>query len=372
MQQDTNPAMSGFPHAMKRHHPNHRPVALAALIATTALTFNPAFAQEAVSPPVVQTAPPPAVEPAPAPAPAATSAPVFAPRQEVAQPTPPRPVVTPEATAPEPAAAPVRTSRAPAAKPRAVTPVQRSMPARSVPVAATPVAPTPIAPPPAEATLPAPAPATEPVAAVPEADAPVVADTAPAASERGTMMWLWGALGLGAVALLIGMLVSRRRRDAYALDYGEPSYVAVDESGAPVPEVNLNERPWIRLMLQPTGTASHGDRKTVDYQVIVENEGHVPAHDVRISSFPAGTKASDIVSGLANVNAQTHQLDIAPGGSVPVNGTVTVPEGTDPRLVIDARYPLPDGREGHLAARFGIDVSTSDLEVRVEDVLERV
>lgn len=186
------------------------------------------------------------------------------------------------------------------------------------------------------------------------------------------MMWLWGALGLGAIALLIGLFVSRRRRDAYALDYGEPSYVAVDETGAPVPEVNLNERPWIRLMLQPTGTASNGDRQTVDYQVIVENEGHVPAHDVRISSFPAGTKASDIVSGLAKVTAQTHQLDIAAGGSVPVNGTVTVPEGTDPRLVIDARYPLPDGTEGHLAARFGIDVSSDDLEVRVEDVLERV
>lgn len=357
---------------MKRNLTHYRPVALAALIATTALTFNPAFAQEAVTPPVVQTAPPPAADPAPTP-PASTAAPVFAPSQAVVQPTPPRPVV-PEVATPEPTAAPARATRAAPVKARATAPVTRSAPVRAAPVAA---APAPVTPPaPVENTNPAPlpTPADEPLAAVPETvdTSTPATDTTAETTQPGSMMWLWGALGLGAIALLIGLFVSRSRRNAYALDYGEPAYVAVDESGAPVPEVNLNERPWIRLMLQPTRTESNGNRQTVEYQVIVENEGHVPAHDVRISSFPAGTKASDIVSGLANVTAQTHQLDIAPGGSVPVNGTVTVPEGTDPRLVIDARYPLPDGREGHLAARFGIDVSSDDLEARVEDVLERV
>lgn len=370
--------MSGFPQAMKRKLTHHRPVALAALIATTALTFNPASAQETVAPPVVQ-ATPPAAEPAPAPTPpASTAAPVFGPRQAVVQPTPPRPAPVPEVAAPEPAAAPARATRSERAKARAARPVTRSAPERVIPVAAAPVPATPAAPVENITPAPLPTPADQPPADQSIAAEPETADTiAPATdtaetAQPASMMWLWGVLGLGVIAMLIVLFISRRRRDPYALDYGAPTYVAVDDSGAPMPEVNLNERPWIRLMLQPTRTASNGNRQTVEYQVIVENEGHVPAHDVRISSFPAGTKASDIVSGLANVTAQTHHLDIAAGGSVPVNGTVTVPQGTDPRLVIDARYPLPDGREGHLAARFGIDISSDDLEARVEDVLERV
>jgi hypothetical protein len=48
-----------------------------------------------------------------------------------------------------------------------------------------------------------------------------------------------------------------------------------------------------------------------------------------------------------------------------------VPEGVDPKIVADARYPLPDGGQGRLAALFGIDLSSPEAAAQVEDVLER-
>ena len=145
-----------------------------------------------------------------------------------------------------------------------------------------------------------------------------------------------------------------------------------DETGAPVAEVDLAERPWIRLMLQPTRTEGHGGEMIVEYELTVENEGLVPANDVRVSSFLTGMKSVSLSDALANGQSQTHRVDIAAGSSISLPGKVTVRAGVDPKIVADARYPLPDGGEGHLAARFGIDMSSPESAAEVEDVLERV
>lgn len=349
---------------MKRNQ-IYRPVAMAVLLTATALPLNPALAQvvdQAAPPPVeAPTTAAPAPEPTPAPA---AQAPVFAPRQEVVQPTPPRPVVAPEATA-EPAAAPV------ASKPRQVAKSRMATP-RPVARAASPVAtPVPAAAPVAEPVAPTPPVAAEPISPPPPVEAtPVPETTTPAQLQRDNSLWMWGVAALAGLAALLGFLFFRRsRQDA---GYGSPTYVAVDEEGAPVPEVNLSERPWIRLMLQPIRAEMRGDEQTVDYELIVENEGRVPAHDVRVSSFLTGVKGVSMQPAFVNSQAQTHRIDLEPGASMPLSGKVTVREGVDPKIVADARYPLPDGTEGHLAARFGIDMSTPEPAAEVEDVLERV
>lgn len=53
-------------------------------------------------------------------------------------------------------------------------------------------------------------------------------------------------------------------------------------------------------------------------------------------------------------------------------GSFDARDFADPKLIADARYALPDGSEGHLAAKFGIDLSDPDRPAHVEDVLDRV
>lgn len=183
---------------------------------------------------------------------------------------------------------------------------------------------------------------------------------------------IWVAAAIGMVVALFGFLFLRRRRDEGELVYGTPSYAPVDETGAPMPNVDLAKRPWIRLTLQPTRAQNSGDRQTVDYQLIVENDGMVPAHDVRVSSFLTGAKGSSTAGGLGIDQVKMHHIDVEPGASVPLAGKVTARDGSKPKIVADARYLLPDGGEGHIAARFGIDMSTPEGSAEVEDVLERV
>ncbi len=373
-------AVNRFPNTMKKTHLAH-PVALAVLIAATATPFNYAFAQEAT--PVVA-APPVAPAPTPTPpeaaAPAATPAPVFAPRQEVAQPTPVRPVVVaPEAAAPEqPAAAtPAPTRRivkaapraratvpaapraadrvatravapAVAASPQPLTVDRLSTPANEVPES-TPTAtnPGPPIPPTVEAPL----------------DPPIVAPIA--AEPTRNESWIWIGAAIAAIALLFAGILARRRRSSPGLAYNYPPEAAADPVSA---AIDLDQRPWIRLSLQPMGSETRGDVTIVDYQLIVENEGHVPARDVRVSSFVSGLKEDT----LGNSNAQTHHIDVAAGASVPIAASVTIRNGVEPKIVADARYKLPNGKEGHLAARFAVDISTPEAAAQVEDVLERV
>ena len=375
---------------MKRNRPPYRPVALAALIVAAAAPLNSVFAQDAA--PTVQA--PPVAVPAPTPpAPEAavpTPAPVFAPKQEIAQPTPPRaaapaPVEVESAATDTPAP---RAERAPARRAAAVPAAPR---ARQAARAAAPVA---VAAAPVTQT--SPAEALEQSAQVPSAptvadadgalpgETPVaVPDVAPTSEDAvlvetpstsvGPMLWI--ALAVGLIAILAGFIMRKRRRGRNALVYDtvayEPGTVAAPAPVAATP-IDLQERPWIRLALQPVGSAMENGARVIEYDLIVENEGKVPANDVRVSSFLTGARSSSLIDALANGQAQTHHIDVAAGQSVTLYGKVTAPDGSDPRIVADARYLLPNGTDGHLAARFLIDMSAAQPAVEVEDVMERV
>ena len=349
-----------------------RSAALVALIGATALPLTPLFAQDmtaapaaapAMTAPATSTAAPPVVA-APQAAPAGSDSRSSSLFPKVAVPDM-APAPADSAANDAPASKPVSKARSsPATASHAAQRKLESTPAPMKPVAtatapeAVPATP-PVAPPVAAPVVPSPAPIADQTPAAPVA-APAAAPTAHA-DEKGNPAWVLiaaGAVILAALAGLVGML---RRGKEHVLP--DEDILTQGETAA---AVDLDERPWIRMMLQPVAAESRGDEQTVDYELIIENEGHVPARDVRVSSFLAHGDAA------SNMPAQTRRVDIDPGASVPLPGRITVPDGVDPKIVADARYPLPDGGQGHLAALFGIDLSSPEAAAQVEDVLERV
>ena len=354
------------------------PVATVALIAVSAISFNPANAQDAAP----QTVTPPAAQvPATAPAPQPTaSTPVFTPRQEIVQPLPVKlvpPTIVDEVVAPEPTTA--RASQRPAV-PRnpvavraAAAPVAQTQPPARSTVAATP--------PELNATAPTPIEAAEPL---PVANEPARSDTpVDASAPVRTRSALWIALLALAALVIVGFLFTRNRRNGGRMADDSPIVNDRDEAHA-VPladavaqpnaqtSIDLDARPWIRLSLQPMRGEANGNHQAVDFNLIVENEGHVIARDVQVSSYLTELDKSLIAGAARDAQSTMTRVDIAAGESIIIPGSVSVRAGVDPHLVADARYPLPNGGEGHLAARFGIDMSSSAMEAHVEDVLERV
>ena len=352
-----------------------RSAALVALIGAAALPLNPLLAQDATVAPAPDQ-PPAASAPAmPLPTPPAAVARSAAPAAsgsdsassslfpKVAVPNM-APAVAATASDSQPAAQPLskpRPSHAIAGRSfeRKVEPARA--PAKPVQTAAVPEAVPEV--PPAAAPIAAPAaPAPTPaVAQVPTQPGPVPAAARTThADEKGNPAWVLLAAGAVILAVLAGVVAMLRRRKEHIL---ADEYILPE--GETAAAVALDERPWIRMMLQPVAAESRGEEQTVDYELIIENEGHVPARNVRVSSFLAHGDAASAMP------AQTRHVDIGPGASVPLPGRITVPEGVDPKIVADARYPLPDGSQGRLAALFGIDLSSPEAAAQVEDVLER-
>jgi hypothetical protein len=347
----------------------------------------PAAAQETVTPPTITPAPAPSATPAPspAPAPAATPSIEFAPQAPVVQTAPP-PAPPPESVrnpAPEPAAE--RTTR------RSAAPTPRAAPAVRAEVAAPAAAPVETAP---EAAAPVETPA--PVAAVAPADEQSAADQAaatpaPAETEEVSSGAAWAILGLALAAIvgLIAFLIMRRRKrsDSDMFDYDESVAEPEPEpevaiappmvAAAPlVPEtlavVDHNAaRPWIDIGLRPIRAESDG---ALDVEVTVSNSGEVEASDVRVSTWMLNAGSSDGEQALieARSDAQVATVDVAAGAEQAVDTRVNLPEGTSsPLLVAEARYPLPSGGEGRIAATFEIAVGDETPEARLHDVIER-
>ncbi|MEP6785162.1 MAG: hypothetical protein ABI898_05400 [Sphingomonadales bacterium] len=363
---------------------NAHPRAIALLLAAVALPITPAFAQEAgAPPPVAETVPPPVAVPAPSPAPAA-QAPVFAPQKEVVQPVPPRPAAPVVA---EDTAAPASVARS--------TPVRRAArsAATSAPVAAA-VSPAPIAA----------VPVTEPASTAPETVAPAQVPTIvpdPAATDAATITetttttsstpWIWIGLGIVALAAVAWALLRGRKRSDEEVYSDEPVVAAtsvvapvltqapteptpvimapVSRSVANTASVSDDERPWIGLSVWPR-EATGG---TLQFDLIVENVGEVEAHDVRVTSLIIdGTKSTPMESTLIN-DGETRSIDIGAGHSIPIAQTIEVVAGASPHILAEARYPLPGGGEGHIAARFALDTAKDGtVEARLDDLLERV
>ncbi len=198
-------------------------------------------------------------------------------------------------------------------------------------------------------------------------------------------MWIVG--GIVALLAIVGLLFGRRR-GAVDEEFVEAAYVppvaaplaaaphvaepVAQPVAAPVTSAS-DERPWIRMTLEPTATEAHGDASIMTYQLIVENEGPVDAHDVQVSSFlMRDASASPMEDALIAAKPMRGRIDVPSGSSVRVEASVVVEDASEAKIVADARYPLPGGGEGHLAARFAVDTAAAGLTTRVDKVLERV
>jgi hypothetical protein len=194
-----------------------------------------------------------------------------------------------------------------------------------------------------------------------------------------------------AVAALGALLFFRRRRDEEVY-YDEPVYA--DEpvyEAAPVavaePLAVANDRPQIELGLRPIRAGADNGQARVDYEVIVENAGALDARDVTVTSWLLGADSSEAETAMIE-----NHVHVAAGDVATVAGTASV--DTDrlaftPVVATDARYTLPDGTQGHIAARFAVGVDggepgritpivldreelREDLGARLEGEVERV
>lgn len=130
-------------------------------------------------------------------------------------------------------------------------------------------------------------------------------------------------------------------------------------------------RPQLELAMRPTsaGVSRHGAR--VQFELTVANAGGVPAEDVRIGAFMLGaTPEQDseieklLIDPPADLVVPVERIE--PGRGTRLDAAITLPrgdvdaaaeageDGFTPVLVADARYRLPDGREGRTAAAFTI------------------
>lgn len=131
------------------------------------------------------------------------------------------------------------------------------------------------------------------------------------------------------------------------------------------------ERPRLELAMRPTRAGMSRRGAMVEFELTVANAGGAVAEDVRIGAFMLGESAAastEIERLLMHPPADqvVPAERIEPGGGTRLNAAVTLPreavdavthegdEGFTPVLVADARYRLPDGREGRTAAAFTI------------------
>ncbi|WP_294250311.1 hypothetical protein [uncultured Sphingomonas sp.] len=128
---------------------------------------------------------------------------------------------------------------------------------------------------------------------------------------------------------------------------------------APAPVAN---RPWLELGLRPVRAGTSEDEALVDIELTVGNAGDTPARDVRISTFLlADAETSEMEQLLTSHGpaADVPPVTIDAGDGTRVDAHLAVPKGElgrtfNPVVVAEARYRLPDGREGRTSAAFRI------------------
>lgn len=357
---------------MRHNHTAHR-VALSLLLGSVAI---PAAAQQAqpVTPPILTPAPAPVETPTAAPT--ASPSITFAPQAPVVQAVPPPPAPPPEAAATE---APAQ--RAAPARQRTTQVQQRTV--RTATSTTAPPAPSTAAPAaaiPAVTQAPQPEPTSIPSPEATASAAPAPAPAVQPAQEEMSSGAAWAMLAIPLIAILAlgALLVSRRRRaraEAFEDTYYEPvEETVVAQPVAVAPIVAADEetasRPWIDIGLRPIRAED-----SLEVEVTVSNSGDAPARDVRVSTWMLnGAESSQGEQALieARSGSQIATVDVAAGGDKSVDTTVALPgDAPTPILVAEARYPLPQGGEGRIAATFEIDVTEGDVEARLHDVLER-
>lgn len=150
------------------------------------------------------------------------------------------------------------------------------------------------------------------------------------------------------------------------LSDADPADVAAVLGGAKP----TGSRPQLELAMRPIRAGMSRRGATVGFELTVANAGGAPAEDVRIGAFMLGehsAQQSEIERLLINP-PQDSRIDaetIAPGDGTTLEAMLTMPrdkvdaiagddDGFTPVLVADARYRLPDGREGRTSAAFRI------------------
>ncbi|PKP92806.1 MAG: hypothetical protein CVT77_07515 [Alphaproteobacteria bacterium HGW-Alphaproteobacteria-16] len=129
-------------------------------------------------------------------------------------------------------------------------------------------------------------------------------------------------------------------------------------------------RPHLELGMRPTRAGVGRRDAIVEFELTIANSGGLPAEDVRVGAFMLGAgsaTSSEIERMLVSppVDSIVPAERIAPGDGTRLDAAVTLPrdqvealveasDGFTPVLVADARYRLPDGREGRTAAAFTI------------------
>lgn len=129
-------------------------------------------------------------------------------------------------------------------------------------------------------------------------------------------------------------------------------------------------RPWLELGLRPVRAGTSEDEALVDIELTVGNAGDMPARDVRISTFLlADAEASEMERLLTTHGpaADVPPVTIDAGDGTRVDAHLAVPKGEigrtfNPVVVAEARYRLPDGREGLTSAAFRIGRSAPAAE----------
>lgn len=138
-------------------------------------------------------------------------------------------------------------------------------------------------------------------------------------------------------------------------------------------------RPQLELAMRPIRAGMSRRGASVGFELTVANAGGVAAKDVQIGAFMLGehgVQQSEIERMLINLpkDAIIDAETIAPGDGTTLEAMLTMPrdavdaiagddDGFTPVLVADARYRLPDGREGRTAAAFRIGRSNGGTQL---------
>jgi LPXTG-motif cell wall-anchored protein len=389
------------------NHPAHKALrrATALLLAAVALPAT-TYAQEAVAPPVILA---PAPAPAPTvPPPAGESRTTIAPgvaeqaQQEARERAAAQRAATPQRSAPAASAAPAQPIAAPAAAPVSAAPATPvETPADPAPVAAAPAAPI------EPATVPETAPAAEQtgergtmwlllaglgaIAAMIAAlmllrrrrveepyettFAPETAADAPVVDPRPVPLVNPIVAPMAAMPAFVEPAAPAPRHEPEvhaALEHAtlhRADAADIDAVlGGAAPE---GDRPQLELAMRPLRAGVTRKAGVVEFELTVANAGGVQAEDVRIGAFMLNANAQDSAMERLLTNppadAVVEAESIAPGDGTRVDAAVTLPrddlhaiddgaghDGFAPIVLADARYRLPDGREGRTAAAFTI------------------